>query len=434
MKILFLLPIILLVFFIPQISPEIYSQSQDANKIENQLNKNISVQTDKPHYVNGDIIIIKGIIENYDSEKFTYLIKSPSNNMVSLGQIYPHFDGSFEKTFVAGGSLWKLSGDYTLQLHHGADSGEVIINYVGGEQVITAEYNFSDLPKTCVGCSMEEQSTIPHRMLIKTADNDLTVPGCLETEVGCYTPKTTTVEVGGVVTMTNSDETGIHTFTSGTVDGFAATADGTFDSGILQFGNSFQWIPDTPGEYPYYCMLHVWMQGTIIVGEGTVPDIIFITVQTDKPSYSKGEIIRVTGKVSEILEGYIVSSTVISPNGSLVSIDQLIVGANKKFSTSLDAGGLLIKDDGTYTVTAQYGDSVTDKVKTTFEFVGGEYVIPTNPKPDTTLQQENTQLKLENKKLKNQINELQLKIDNLQNIINEQIQVIMDVLMEFKSR
>ncbi len=102
---------------------------------------------------------------------------------------------------------------------------------------------------------------------ITTADNDLASPGCVETEVGCYTPNTATIEVGGVVTMTNNDEAGMHTYTSGTVDGFAATADEVFDSGILQFGDSFEYTADTAGEFPYYCMLHVWMQGVLIVEE-----------------------------------------------------------------------------------------------------------------------------------------------------------------------
>ncbi len=109
---------------------------------------------------------------------------------------------------------------------------------------------------------------------IETADNDLAVavPGCLETEVGCYTPNTTTIEVGGVVTMTNADEAQIHTYTSGTVDGFAATADGTFDSGLLNPGDSFEYIADTAGEFPYYCILHVWMQGVLIVEEEHMKD------------------------------------------------------------------------------------------------------------------------------------------------------------------
>jgi len=102
---------------------------------------------------------------------------------------------------------------------------------------------------------------------IDTADNDLAQPGCVETEVGCYTPNTATVNVGDVVTMTNADEIGIHTFTAGTVEGFAATPSDVFDSGILQFGDSFEYTTDTVGEFPYYCTLHVWMQGVLIVQE-----------------------------------------------------------------------------------------------------------------------------------------------------------------------
>ena len=82
---------------------------------------------------------------------------------------------------------------------------------------------------------------------------------------GCYTPVTATVDVGGVVTMTNTDPTGVHTFTSGTVDGFAPSPDGTFDTGILMSGDSFEWTPTVSGEYPYYCMLHAWQVGTITV-------------------------------------------------------------------------------------------------------------------------------------------------------------------------
>jgi plastocyanin len=87
----------------------------------------------------------------------------------------------------------------------------------------------------------------------------------LECGTECYTPSTLTVDVGHIVTMTNTDETGVHTFTSGTVYGFTPIPSDVFDSGILSFGDSFEWSVDTAGEYPYYCMLHVWMQGLIIV-------------------------------------------------------------------------------------------------------------------------------------------------------------------------
>ena len=86
-------------------------------------------------------------------------------------------------------------------------------------------------------------------------------------EAGCYTPMIATVDVGGVVTMTNTDPTGVHTFTSGTVNGFTPSPDGTFDTGVLMSGDAFEWSPTEAGTYPYYCMLHTWMIGEIIVQE-----------------------------------------------------------------------------------------------------------------------------------------------------------------------
>ncbi|WP_428325242.1 PEFG-CTERM sorting domain-containing protein [Nitrosopumilus sp.] len=88
-------------------------------------------------------------------------------------------------------------------------------------------------------------------------------PGCEETADGCYIPTTATVDVGGVVIMSNTD-TAAHTYTSGNPsDG----PDGIFDTSLLMAGSSFEWSPDTVGEYPYFCMVHPWMIGTIIVQE-----------------------------------------------------------------------------------------------------------------------------------------------------------------------
>ncbi|MCE2615257.1 MAG: PEFG-CTERM sorting domain-containing protein [Nitrosopumilus sp. (ex Thoosa mismalolli)] len=89
------------------------------------------------------------------------------------------------------------------------------------------------------------------------------VPGCEETDEGCYIPSTATVDVGGVVIFTNPD-TAAHTYTSGNPsDG----PDGVFDSSLVMVEGSFEWSPTTVGEQPYFCMVHPWMQGVIIVQE-----------------------------------------------------------------------------------------------------------------------------------------------------------------------
>ena len=82
---------------------------------------------------------------------------------------------------------------------------------------------------------------------------------------GCYTPVNLSANVGDKIIMTNTDSTGVHSFTSGTVDGFTPSPDGTFDTGILMSGDSFEWTPTVSGEYPYYCLLHSWQVGTITV-------------------------------------------------------------------------------------------------------------------------------------------------------------------------
>ena len=103
------------------------------------------------------------------------------------------------------------------------------------------------------------------KITITTAPGNLSVPGCEETAEGCYTPDNVTVDVGSVITMTNTDSAGIHTFTAGTVDGFTPTPTGEFDSGILNADQSFEYTANTVGEIPYYCVLHTWMQGVIVV-------------------------------------------------------------------------------------------------------------------------------------------------------------------------
>ena len=89
---------------------------------------------------------------------------------------------------------------------------------------------------------------------------------------GCYTPSVAAVDVGGVVTMTNTDPTGVHTFTSGTVNGFTPSPDGTFDTGVLMSNDAFEWVPTEAGTVPYYCMLHTWMVGEIIVQEAAAEE------------------------------------------------------------------------------------------------------------------------------------------------------------------
>jgi plastocyanin len=102
---------------------------------------------------------------------------------------------------------------------------------------------------------------------ITTGPVNLSLPGCEETDE-CFTPSEVTVDVGEKIIMTNIDTVGIHTFTTYTLKDDFPVPSGIFDSSMLMGENlTFEWTADTVGEIPYYCTLHAWMRGTIIVQE-----------------------------------------------------------------------------------------------------------------------------------------------------------------------
>jgi len=100
-----------------------------------------------------------------------------------------------------------------------------------------------------------------------------------------------------------------------------------------------------------------------------------VTVSTDKTSYSEGEAIRVKGEVSQILFGYSISLMVIAPNGEVVSIDQVMVGSDKKYSTELTAGGSLMKSDGEYTIQVLYATE-NRTASTSFQYISSGTTQP----------------------------------------------------------
>jgi len=85
-------------------------------------------------------------------------------------------------------------------------------------------------------------------------------PGCEETD-SCFIPSTVVITVGGTVTWDNTDNAA-HTSSSGTA---ADGPDGVFDSSLIMAGGSYSHTFDTAGTFDYFCMVHPWMQGTVIV-------------------------------------------------------------------------------------------------------------------------------------------------------------------------
>ncbi|MDH3277060.1 MAG: PEFG-CTERM sorting domain-containing protein [Nitrosopumilus sp.] len=93
-----------------------------------------------------------------------------------------------------------------------------------------------------------------------SAPQGTSVPGC-ETTNECYIPFEVTVNVGDTVTWSN-DDTAAHTVTAGSAtDG----PSGAFDSSLFMAATTFSHTFEEEGEFPYFCMVHPWMQGMVIV-------------------------------------------------------------------------------------------------------------------------------------------------------------------------
>ena len=85
-------------------------------------------------------------------------------------------------------------------------------------------------------------------------------PGCEETDE-CYIPSTLNISAGTTVVWENNDAAA-HLATSGTPDG---GPDGIFDSGMIMGGGTFEYEFSDKGVFPYYCIVHPWMVGTVTV-------------------------------------------------------------------------------------------------------------------------------------------------------------------------
>ena len=100
-----------------------------------------------------------------------------------------------------------------------------------------------------------------HEVTIENAPGS-SAQGC---EPDCFIPSIVTVDLGTIVTWLNTD-TAAHTATSGSPGGDDVGA--VWDSSLImnrEGMNSFSYTTDTVGTFDYFCMVHPWMAGTLIV-------------------------------------------------------------------------------------------------------------------------------------------------------------------------
>ena len=130
--------------------------------------------------------------------------------------------------------------------------GIVIIASIAVSFSTTVE---SDLESTTVESDLES-TTVESDVIMPSK---VSRPGCEEDD-RCYIPSKISIEKGKQVTWVNEDSA-FHSVTSGSYD-YPTTL---FDSGHLDPFESYSITFDESGIFDYFCTLHPWMMGQVVV-------------------------------------------------------------------------------------------------------------------------------------------------------------------------
>ncbi len=104
----------------------------------------------------------------------------------------------------------------------------------------------------------------------------------------------------------------------------------------------------------------------------TAEEVGTITIATNSSSYEAGELITVSGSVSDYDEldpfkNFDVTLRVIAPNNNIITISQISPISDGSYSTFILAQGPLWKFDGDYTISVSHGSD--NNASATFTFI-----------------------------------------------------------------
>jgi plastocyanin len=192
-------------------------------------------------------------IHPYMKAKFTMGTDAAAN---ASGPNSQNNSGTGNISTAAGSKQQAASGtneNTTENISNGNNSTEGIIN--------AAENNSINEPQvsSANGTSVTNMSTGTSTPSISTVS--IVSGSSLPSNGEFYVPETVETTVGSMINWKN-DDFGPHTVTSGDM---TTGKTGVFDSNIMQKGSTFSFLFDKVGEYDYFCTLHPFMTGRVVV-------------------------------------------------------------------------------------------------------------------------------------------------------------------------
>ncbi|MFQ5441062.1 MAG: hypothetical protein ACE5DL_06330 [Nitrosopumilaceae archaeon] len=100
----------------------------------------IDAQTANIFYDYGESVGVSGKIQNYDPDLHSHLnveysVLNPSGDVITLGQTDQISTGSFSFNFIARGTSFESSGDYSIRLVFGTTETEIPMFLKGGSEI-----------------------------------------------------------------------------------------------------------------------------------------------------------------------------------------------------------------------------------------------------------------------------------------------------------
>ncbi len=206
-----------------------------------------------------------------------------------------------------------------------------------------------------------------HAATVTNAPGSAT-PGCEETD-DCFIPSTVTIHPGGTVTWENTDNAA-HTATSGSpTDG----PDGVWDSSLMMVNGSYSVTLDDEGTYPYFCMVHPWMQGTVIVAAEAEEEHVEEHVEEAAPPPAAPAPTMAAAEDIDPADYIKTSGASVTSITANSDDDTLVIGIDAdddgELSVTLDSKVIEAFDDGSYFV-------LVENEEVEFEQNGNKLTIP----------------------------------------------------------
>ena len=133
-----------------------------------------------------------------------------------------------------------------------------------------------------------------------------------------------------------------------------------------------------------FALLSISILSFGLTGAVNAQSVLPLSVSTDATAYTTGNSIVISGLIQNLAEyEQPVVLMIVSPDGNIVTIQQVMPDSSGNYSTTVKAGGTM-NSSGEYEIRAQYG---AQKITGSFNFISGDAPVKVTPTPEPVVEQ-----------------------------------------------